>query len=400
MITQTQRLLLKILSAALFGTPKPDMKDAEWTKLVDESENQAVFPLMFSTVLTEAEKAIPPETFCQYTRKLDRYTSEAIKNNYYHGELHNLLTANGIPYVIMKGQASAEYYPDPTLRTYGDVDFLVKKEDLKRAERVLVQQGYKKLPNQEHECHRVFYRDDETLEMHWEPNGIPEGEKGTLCRKYLADCIDKSHISVDAEFYSLPDPFHHGLIMLLHTARHLIHTGIGLRHLCDWAVFMNSFDENTFIGLFEEKLKAIGLWQFTRLLTALSTTYFGLKERAWAKDAAEPEYLEIVLDDLLEGGNFGCKDRERINGAKLVTTKGRMKGNMVTQLFASLTLKAKIAMPVCSRIPLLLPIGWIYISIRQLLRIRYGKRNRIHVRQMIQNASSRRQIYSRFELFK
>ena len=34
--------------------------------------------------------------------------------------------------------------------------------------------------------HLTFYKDGDTLEMHREPGGLPDGEKGDLCRAYLS----------------------------------------------------------------------------------------------------------------------------------------------------------------------------------------------------------------------
>ncbi len=400
MITETQMTLMRLLAVSLFGAPKPDLKNTDWKQLFEEAFQQTVFPLVISATEEEAKAALPPETFEEYDVQHQYYNSEAAKNDYYHGELHDILMENSIPYVIIKGQASAEYYPEPLERTVGDVDFLVRREDLEKAKKILKQKGFRHLPDPEHECHMVFSRDDEIIEMHWEPNGIPAGEKGDLCREYLADCISKAHPSSGEGSYMLPDPFHHGLIILLHTATHLTNTGIGLRHLCDWAVFVKHFDENTFTGIFEEKLKNIGLWQFARFLTAVSTKYLGLPGQSWARDAAEEEYLEKLMEDFLSGGNFGSKDPDRINDAKLIVNKGNMKGNMLMQLFAALSQKARLAMPACRHFPILLPVGWIYIIVRHLKRIRQGRRPQIHVRHMVQEASERREIYRRFELFK
>ena len=52
--------------------------------------------------------------------------------------------------------------------------------------------------------------------------------------------------------YMVPTAFHHGLVMLLHVAGHLINTGIGLRHLCDWAVFAAKFSDEEFCEMFED----------------------------------------------------------------------------------------------------------------------------------------------------
>ena len=48
-----------------------------------------------------------------------------------HAELTSIL--QGIPFVTMKGYASAYYYPQPIRRTMGDVDFLVHPSDILEA---------------------------------------------------------------------------------------------------------------------------------------------------------------------------------------------------------------------------------------------------------------------------
>ena len=45
-----------------------------------------------------------------------------------HTAIHTLMTQNGIPYVMLKGAASAYYYPQTFLRSMGDVDFYVPFE--------------------------------------------------------------------------------------------------------------------------------------------------------------------------------------------------------------------------------------------------------------------------------
>ncbi len=118
------------------------------------------------------------------------------------------LSEHKIPYVIIKGMASAAYYPDPFLRAMGDVDFLVPKEKLEETKKLLLEQGYKTNENSNHHAHRAFHRGKEVLEMHWEPNGIPEGKKGDICREYLSDIIETATpYETQNERFLVPDTF-------------------------------------------------------------------------------------------------------------------------------------------------------------------------------------------------
>ena len=391
--------LLGILAAGLFGAPLPALRGADWERIFAEAHQQAVFPIVFAAAEGEAEKEMAPEAFQRAREQFFRYGADAARNDYAHGEVHRLMSRAGIPYVILKGQASAAYYPEPSLRTAGDVDFLVDAEDLDRAGQALEEAGFRRQPDAGHECHRAFYRDGGTVEMHWQPTGIPDGEKGELIRAYLADCIPAARISGREEAYRVPDDFHHGLILLLHMANHLVHSGIGLRHLCDWAVFVHRLGEDAFPALFREKLARAGLWRFARLAAALAARYLGMPEQEWAKGAADPDFLEAMMGDLMAGGNFGRKDPERINEAKLYITNGRMKGNMAAQLAASMTRKARAEMPACRRVPALTPVGWAVAGLRHLARVRRGERPRIRMRKMVRGAAARRAIYREFRLF-
>lgn len=157
----------------------------------------------------------------------------------------------------------------------GDVDFLVYQEDVERTCRLLEEKGFV-AQSSDHECEIAFYRDESVWELYWQVNGVPGGKTGELIRSYLDDIIEKT-VFTDNENgrYMRASEFHHGVVMLLHVARHMVIGGIGLRHLCDWAVYAAKSEEEEFPALFEEKLKAVGLWRFAQLLTQLSVVYLG-----------------------------------------------------------------------------------------------------------------------------
>ena len=53
------------------------------------------------------------------------------------GRFARLMEENGIAYVVFKGLAVARHYPEPFVRTMGDVDFYVPKEDFLRAVEIM-----------------------------------------------------------------------------------------------------------------------------------------------------------------------------------------------------------------------------------------------------------------------
>ena len=76
----------------------------------------------------------------------------------------------------------------------------------------------------------------------------------------------------------------------------MINTGIGLRHLCDWAVFVDSVDD--FEKDFKDKLTECGLYRFAQILTQLSSKYLGLKKQAWAEGVLDDSLLHSLILDI------------------------------------------------------------------------------------------------------
>ncbi len=396
-LTPPQHQLLNLISHTLFpNNPIP----AKFTEkelspdLITEAVSQTVLPFVYSA----AQKLNIDATPC--LQSLRRILANNMVVEYEHSELHNLLQAHNIPYVILKGCVSASYYPEPALRTMGDVDFLVKESDLERVGEILEKDGYIRTEDHEHEAHIVYHRPPKSvLEMHWRLSGIPQGRNGDRVREYFSDIIETARtVEMPEGSYRAPDDFHHCLVLLVHTAGHMINTGIGLRHLCDWAVFTEKVD----IQQWHEELSLCGLWRYAKLLTQLSVRYLHMPGQLWAMEDAEENLLEAMVCDIFAGGNFGKKDDQRINQAKLMTDKekGGVDGeSMIKQLVSVMNEKAGIVLPVCRKIPILLPIGWIYAGGRHLLRIKDGKRPQIHMKEMVEGAAERREIYKKFHLF-
>ena len=388
-----QMQLLDLVSFALFGGDK--CNTSLTPEILKEANQQAVLTLM------KVEKENSPDFYLMHAQTL----VNNVRIDYEHAEVHRMMMKAEIPYVILKGSSSASYYPEPLLRTMGDVDLLISKSDLPKVDVILQENGFHPIEKNDNECHLAYHRRTygatSTWEVHWKPNGIPSGKSGAKIEGYLADIIASAQRSnVSEGEYMVPTAFHHGLVMLLHVAGHLINTGIGLRHLCDWAVFVAKFSDEEFCEMFEDKLKAVGLWRFAQLLTQLSVKYLHCPTKEWC-DVGDDDYLEMMMVDIMNGGNFGVKDKNRINQAKLMTNtgKGVDDTSLLKQLFLTMNQKARLGMPITAKVPLLLPVGWLYVVGRHLVRIKQKRRPTIDVKDMIAGAAERKEIYKEFRLF-
>ena len=401
-LTQTQKVILALTSASLFGKQVNIPADIDWWKVLEECGYQSVLVQVFAT----AQPHLPEEIRKKWGMLCNRIIAKNTRVEWEHFELHKIMSQGNIPYVVMKGSASSMYYPDPSLRMMGDVDFLVSTENLQKADELIVRAGFDRQETDEEKIHIAYHRSGVAVrsiwEMHWRANGIPDTEVGAQIQRYMATAVDEAVLAETSEgAFMGPSRFHHGLIMLLHTATHMINTGIGLRHLCDWAVFAASLSDEEFCDTFQEKLKKIGLWQFAQLLTQLSVAYLGCPERVWA-GSGDPNLMQAMIEDVFAGGNFGRKDEQRINQAKLITNSGKAKvdeTSLLRQFVYTMNEKARSGFPASARFPVLLPIGWFYVGVRHILRIMTGRRPKIDINEMIFGANKRKSIYKKFKLF-
>lgn len=417
-MNEVQKKILRIIGSALFNRDTPLLEDINIELLLNESKAQAVFPIVFATIqdkiriTSDIDKRgfLRSDKYREYDELFLQSSISGIQNFAEHGELHELMTKNQIPYVVIKGIASAMYYPEPSLRNMGDVDFLVNQKDMSIMGKELKNAGFKVDHGDENSgIHIAYSRPPMSIwEMHRNVNGIPSGEIGKMIKTEMDKMIETSVLSdVDGIVCRVPDRFYHGLVLLLHTASHLTSEGIGLRHLCDWVVFSSAFSDSEFKELFSKKLKTFGLWQFAQTLTLLGMKYLGAPQRIWALEALEQnlvdyEVLEGLINDVFNGGNFGTKDKNRYREIKYISTRTEQSisdESIIKQGFKTLNYKAYRDYDVINRHRFLLPAGWIAEGIKYFGLLISGKRKSSDTKKMLMEASERKKIYSKLNLF-
>lgn len=398
-LKKSEQVLLDLLANNLFKAGKSiDAVSVDWRLVWYEAYLQGVSLTAFADF---PEELAASADFSGIRKNLQSRISDNLAVNKSHFKIHQILTDAKIPYVILKGLASALYYPDFLVRSMGDVDFLVSEADLEKTCKILEQNGFT-ASEKSHGDHLVYTDNACRYELHTEPAGIPKGEVGEFVKKYLADILEKAELK-NSLFgkISVTSKFHHGLIILLHTCHHLTSSGIGLRHLCDWAVFVNSVPENEFIDLFQEKFTDIGLWNFACVLTRVCEKYLSCPAKAWVGEV-DTALVDALAKDILRGGNLGQKSADRSHEAMVLPKYGdeEHKGKSNSKRFiAYVNQSVKNNWKSAEKNKILLPIGWVYFGGRYVLRSLKGERPKIKVNSFITEAKQREELFDQLNLF-
>lgn len=271
----------------------------------------------------------------------------------------------------------------------------VAKDDVSKTIELLEQNGFIK-SDFEHSFHIAFKKNKTIYELHTQISFVPAGKEDVLlfAEKIIPNSITKT---IDGFDVVVPDIFSHGMIMLLHMQRHIEQgEGIGLRHLCDWAVFVNSLGNQEFVDTFEQKLTNSGLWKFARILTQICINYLNMPFRDWVKPM-ENELSDSLLDDFLQSGNFGLKDITRGQSSIFVNRSLENK-SYIRVVFASLKRKIIAWKPVCQKYKWLIPFAAVGYSFRILFQFITGKKF-MKISEMIKKGKQRNQTYSDLNFF-
>jgi Uncharacterised nucleotidyltransferase len=143
-------------------------RDIDWEQVLRTAELQKVTPLLHAHLSRLQPEHLPPPVAEELRR---RARGIARLNLVLVAELQRvlaLLEQHGIPAVAFKGAAVAlSAYGNLGLRQFGDLDILVRRPDMRKAQELLAQLGYR-LDQQERgwEYHLVDDRRQLTIDLH------------------------------------------------------------------------------------------------------------------------------------------------------------------------------------------------------------------------------------------
>ena len=154
-----------------------------------------------------------------------------------------LLEKEGIRAILLKGAATASYYPIPEMRKSGDVDILIPQEkDFERAVELLDEVKFVKCVSQS-ALHHIELKNQEGIcvELH---RILAEPFESGKMNRYLESLLSEfdEHVqkndSWGVTFYQPADAYH-AFYLIVHMLQHFLRAGFGLKFLCDWTVFWN-----------------------------------------------------------------------------------------------------------------------------------------------------------------
>lgn len=290
----------------------PDsLKEVDWKELYCIAQKQALLGVLFYGIRRLPKELAPEQKLLmQWMVMAEQIRKQNIRLFQDSVKVCKNFENEGFANCILKGQGNALLYPDPYMRTPGDIDIY-----LAGGRKRVMQYINKVCPNQVMRYHHVDFPVMKTaIEVHFTPSYMFFPIHNSRMQKWFEEVMDLQCSNV----VTLPDGYgeitvptmnFNVIYILSHLYRHVFTEGIGLRQLIDYYFVLVKSEERRVKNLtaLQRELKYLGLWKFAGAVMYVLHEALGLPE---AKMIAPIDVNEgrFLLAEIMQGGNFGQYD--------------------------------------------------------------------------------------------
>lgn len=348
--------LLHLLGAYLREEEPQVWENVDWTKLVQLAQIHCVTGIL--GYMTMSWPICPEEQMNASLRRVCLNTIALFARRAALAEVFSqTLSRNGIDHILMKGFVLREYYPVPELRTFGDIDIVIRPGDRQKSDELLRSLGYH--PETDWEPVFSYTKDVEYYEIHSEIMEVNVSDKADY-RGYFRDPWQYAEASGDHRHQFRPE--FHFLYLLTHIAKHVTGSGAGVRMYLDVAAFLRRFGTSLDWDWIRQELEKLRFADFANIVLLLVQESFGV-ESPIPLQAVEEETMGAFLEFTMAGGVFGRVGRDSGTQSLKNQSRGREKisriGAVAGRLFpAAKTIESRYTY--LKEKPWLLPAAWIH----------------------------------------
>lgn len=371
-------LFLEALNASLHGKTvdwADEFPVGEWTELFRLTRLHSVLPLVYEAVYPcPAAQAADPAVWQPFkTQAIQTAVLQTQKTRSFL-QLEQALQAAGITPLVVKGLICRNLYPQPDLRPSGDEDLLIPAEQFPACHAALLAQGMQPLePEQDlAQAHEVPYGKPGSplrIELHkqlFPPNADAYGSFNRFFDGVFDRAVSETIQGVPVLTMGCTD---HLFYLICHAFKHFLHSGFGIRQVCDIILFANAHGNEIDWPVIQAHCREIRADRFAVALFRIGEAYlsFDPDRACYPEDWHQlPVDETALLEDLLAGGIYGASDLSRRHsaGITLHAAAGGGAGNPVlrTAFPSARTLAPRY--PYLNQSPFLLPAAWLHRLLR------------------------------------
>lgn len=362
----TKKTFLQIIQSSL---AKADfavdaaLSKSQWNEILVLAKNHRIIPLVYDCIYKNYpfDKA-DLEPFKAHTKRLV-YEQTLKTQNFL--EVYEHLIANGMEPIVVKGIVCRSLYPDPECRTSSDEDILIPADKFDKYCSTLAELSIVPISESAREKYQTtFLRGGKhPIEIH--KSLFPtESNYFAPWNNLFADAFDTSeYVNVQHLRIRTLGTTDHLLYLTLHALKHFVHSGVGIRQVCDIVLFANNFGKSIDWQRYFASCRNLHAEQFTLAIFKIGENHLVFDKTV----AAFPENISLesideapLLEDILGAGVFGSATMSRRHSANFTfdAVQGK-KTNALKRAFPSRKSLSGRYM-YAKKCPLLLPVAWVH----------------------------------------
>ena len=319
----------------------PKISDEGWVRIFEIAQKQSLLGVVFEGIKKNKETKIDKKLLLKWLCISEQIRQTNKKQNQVAAKQSFFFKNNGFRSCILKGQGNTIYYPNPYIRTCGDIDIWLEG-NYKR----IVSFVKRKWPGQQQYYHHIDIPpvDGVAIEVHYRPSYMRAPWYNKRLQKWFVDNEEaqfSNEISLpdDAGYINIPTPKFNLVFQLSHLYNHYFTEGIGLRQFVDYYFVLRGLAEsaenaerykghtddtdntdsyltqkltntnltnhtNSYRNSLEDTLRHLGLWKFAGAVMYVMREVFALEEQYMIAPVDERRG-KTLLNEILKGGNFG-----------------------------------------------------------------------------------------------
>ena len=371
-VERYEQQLLEALRAFLRREPACVLlrESEEWAQFWALTAQQKVLPMAADALAPGLGAGSGDSAFAAVRKTAVQTMAMQLHRSAVFLEVYRKLLEKGTHPLVVKGILCRELYPKPDLRISADEDLLVSEEELPAVLEVLRKAG---MTAADPDAEQVLAcRDSRTglyLELHRTLFPASSEVYGGLNRFFEDAFANAVQVPLEGRVVWSLCPEEHLLYLILHSFKHFLHSGFGIRQVCDICLFTHRYGEEVDWPRLAQRLEQARAEVFAANLLAIGRKYLGFSAypeavERWMAGFGEKLDCEDLLADLLASGIYGSSSLPRqhsslitLNAAK-DGAAGRGAHRVLRTAFPPRKDMLK-AYPYLERYPWLLPAAWV-----------------------------------------
>ena len=369
----TIKTFLVILKAALGGEKAVldrEILPDQWHRLFRLAGIHNVLPLFCEAVYTEPSLMKEQALLAWVKHQVRQQVIAQTVRTKEFLELNDRLQEAGIRPLVIKGIICRNLYRKPDDRPSSDEDVLIPADSFAACHQVMTGMGLQAGITDFDAAYEVPYRREGSplyieLHKHLFP---PESDAYGDMNRFFEGAMERAvGLEIQGSTVYTLGYTDHLFYLICHAFKHFIHSGFGIRQVCDIVLYANEYGSQVNWMQILEYCKMIRAEKFTAALFQIGRNYLVFDpDKAGYPDAWRQIRVDELpmLMDLLSGGLYGDANMSRKHSSNITLDavaaqkQGRKtKNGLLASVFPAAS-KIEGRYPYLKKHPYLLPVAW------------------------------------------